>query len=282
MSSDFHLHTLVSDGELTPVELLRLAAGHGVDDLAITDHDTLGAFDWEGGAVFAEAARLGVRLTVGIEIDTELDGMEAHLLGFGLEREDAALRAHIARVRDTREARARHEIDVVNGLLGPDTIHESDIFAPGRQVLMRPHFIRPLLRQGRFATYVEANAWFREHVTCDDDVPLPPIEDAIALVHDAGGWTALAHPGYCEKAGYPVAERLAVLRGLGLDGIELDYPYAVCSPHQWTRPEEEAFVAEVRRAAEALGLRTTRGSDCHTAEDFEKRYGSPATPSERT
>jgi predicted metal-dependent phosphoesterase TrpH len=165
----------------------------------------------------------------------------------------------------------------VNALLGAGTISEADIFVPGRLVHMRPHFIRPLLRQGRFQTYVEANAWFREAVTCDDEVPLPPIEDAIALVHDAGGWAALAHPGYCEKAGYPVAERLAVLRGMGLDGIELSYPYAVCSPQQWTREEEAAFVAEVRRAADALGLRTTRGSDCHTAEDFERRYG-PVPP----
>lgn len=274
MSSDFHLHTVVSDGELTPVEVLRRAAAHGVTDLAITDHDTLGAYEWQDGAVFAEAAGLGLQLTVGIEIDAELEGMEVHLLGFGLDRQDPALRTHVERVRETRLARAHHEIGVVNGLLGPDTIRESDIFAPDRLVVMRPHFIRPLLKQGRFATYPEANAWFRQHVTCDDAVPLPPLEDAIALVHDAGGWTALAHPGYYEKAGYPVAERLAVLRGTGLDGIELEYPYALCSPHQWTREEETAFVAEVRRAADALGMRTTRGSDCHTAEDFARRYGA--------
>jgi 3',5'-nucleoside bisphosphate phosphatase len=274
MTADFHLHTLVSDGELTPVELLRTAAAHGVTDLAITDHDTLGAYDWDDGAVFAEAERLGLTLTVGIEIDTDLDGMEAHLLGFELDRDHPELRAHIECVRETRLARAHHEIEVVNGLLGPDTIREADIFAPGRLVHMRPHFIRPLLKQGRFATYPEANAWFREHVPCADAVPLPPLEDAIALVHDAGGWTALAHPGYYEKAGYPVAERLAVLRGMGLDGVELDYPYALCSPHQWSAADEAAFVAEVRRAAEALGLRTTRGSDCHTAADFTKRYGA--------
>lgn len=272
MTSDFHLHTIVSDGELTPIELLHAAAACGITDLSITDHDTLGAYDRDDGAVLAEASRLGLALTVGIEIDTGLDGMEAHLLGFEIDGADPALRAHIERVRSTREARARHEIGVVNELLGADTIRESDIFVDGRQVLMRPHFIRPLLKQGRFATYVEANAWFRANVTCDDEVPLPPIEDAIAMVHDAGGWTALAHPGYYEKAGYPVAERLAVLRGMGLDAIELDYPYATCSPHQWTREDEAAFIAEVRRAADALGMRTTRGSDCHTAEDFAKRY----------
>jgi len=273
MTSDFHLHTLVSDGELTPVELVRLAAGRGVTDLAITDHDTLGAYVWERGAVFDESARLGLTLTVGIEMDADLDGMEVHLLGFGMDRADAALGAHLSRVHQTRVERARLEIGIVNALLGAEAIREADIFVPGRETLMKPHFIRPLIAQGRFATYDEANAWFHRHVRSGVDVPRPPLEDAIALVHGAGGWTSLAHPGYYEKDGYPVAERLAVLRGMGLDGIELEYPYRSCSPHQWSLDEEEAFIAEVRRAADALGMRTTRGSDCHTAADFDRVYG---------
>ena len=274
MASDFHLHTLVSDGELTPVELLRHAAARGVTDLAITDHDTLAAYAWEGGAVFPEAERLGLTLTVGIEMDADLDGMEVHLLGFGLDRADAPLREHLERVHETRIERARLEIGIVNGLLGAEAIRESDIFAPGRETVMKPHFIRPLVRQGRFATYEEGNAWFDGHVSSGVQVPRPSLEDAIALVQGAGGWTALAHPGYYAKEGYPVAERLAVLRGIGLDGVELDYPYHACSPRQWSREEEAAFIVEVRQAAEALGMRTTRGSDCHTAADFEKVYGA--------
>jgi predicted metal-dependent phosphoesterase TrpH len=273
VTSDFHLHTHVSDGELTPVELLRSAAAHGVTDLAITDHDTVDAYVWEDGAVFAEAGRLGVALTVGIEIDAELDGMEVHLLGFELDLRDAALAAHMRCVHEARVQRARAGIDVVNGLLGPEAIGEADIFVPGRRTLMKPHFIRPLLRQGRFETYEAASAWFEQHVRdCGVDVPRPELADAIALVQGAGGWTALAHPGNYHKAGYPVAERLAVLRGMGLEGIELDYPYRVRAPHRWSREDEQTFLAEMRLAADALGMRTTRGSDCHTAADFERFY----------
>ena len=275
MTEDFHLHTTVSDGELTPLELLRAAAAHGIASLAITDHDTLDAYAWEGGAVFAEAERLSLALTVGIEIDTELDGMEAHLLGFAVDRSDPGLGAHLLDVREARIARARAEIGIVNGLLGEGTIGESDIFVPGRVTLMKPHFIRPLLRQGRFETYEDADEWFERHVRgCGVDVPRPPLGDAIAMVQGAGGWTALAHPGHYERAGYPVAERLAVLRGMGLDGVELEYPYHSRSPQRWSLDEERSFLAELRRAADALGMRTTRGSDCHTAADFVKVYGA--------
>jgi predicted metal-dependent phosphoesterase TrpH len=274
VASDFHLHTTVSDGELTPVELLRHAAAHGVTALAITDHDTLEAYGWEGGAVFVEAERLSLALTVGVEIDAVLDGMEVHLLGFGLDPRDADLVAHVRCVEEARIERAQAEIRIVNGLLGRDAIQAEDIFVPGRRTLMKPHFIRPLLRQGVFDTYEAASAWFEQHVRgCGVDVPRPPLPDAIARVQAAGGWTALAHPGSYHKAGYPVAERLPVLRGMGLEGIELDYPYRVRAPHRWSVEEEDAFLAELRQAAGALGMRTTRGSDCHTAADFDKVYG---------
>jgi 3',5'-nucleoside bisphosphate phosphatase len=276
MSMDFHLHTLVSDGELTPLEVLQKAAARGVRSLSLTDHDTLGAYAWEGGAVFAEAERLGLTLTVGMEIDADLEGLEVHLLGLELDSGDAGLRAHVAAVREARVLRALAELPIVNGLLGEASLTEADVLSPGRETVMRPHFIRPLLARGRFASYREANAWFRAHVESGVRVPKPSLEDAIALVHGAGGVAVLAHPGYYQRAGLPVAERLAVLRGLGLDGVELDYPYHSCSKDQFSLDEERAFVAEVRAAGEALGLRFTRGSDCHTAADFDRVYGPAA------
>lgn len=274
MLQDFHLHTLVSDGELDPVALLGHAAAWGVTHLAITDHDALGAYAWREGDVFAEAKRLGLELTAGIEMDADVDGLEVHLLGFGISLTEPRLLGHLEEVRRARVERARREIGIVNGLLGEGTIAEADIFAPGRETLMKPHFIRPLLSKGLFPTYEEANAWYRWNVKAGIAVPKPALEEAIRLVHGAGGWTSLAHPGYYEKVGFPVAERLPVLRGFGLDGIEAEYPYHACSPHLFGVEDERAFIAEIRAAGEALGLRFTRGSDCHTALDFEKVYGA--------
>jgi predicted metal-dependent phosphoesterase TrpH len=141
---------------------------------------------------------------------------------------------------------------------------------------MRPHFIRPLLARGRFATYREANAWFRAHVESGVAVPKPSLEEAIALVHAAGGVRGAGAPGLLPAGRLPVAERLAVLRGLGLDGVELEYPYHSCSKDQFTVEQERAFVDELRAAGEALGMRFTRGSDCHTAADFDRVYGPVA------
>jgi predicted metal-dependent phosphoesterase TrpH len=273
MLTDFHLHTFVSDGEMDPATLLAEARARGITHLSITDHDTLGAYTWREGAVFGEAERLGLELTVGIEMDADLDGLEVHLLGFDLDLQEPALLAHLEAVRGARFERARREIPIVNALLGKGTITEEEVFVPGRQTLMKPHFIHPLLDRGLFSTYEEANAWYRQKVKAGVPVPKPPLAEAIRLIRGAGGWTALAHPGYYEKAGVAVVPRLAALAALGLEGVELDYPYHASSPDLFDAAGEAAFIAGVRAAGEALGLRFTRGSDSHTASDFEKVYG---------
>ena len=276
MLQDFHLHTLVSDGDLTPEDVLARAAARGVTHLSITDHDALGAYRWKDGVVFGEARRLGLDLTVGIEMDADMDGQEVHVLGLGVRLDDAALNVHLERVRETRFERARREIGIVNGLLGEGTIREEDIFVPGRETLMKPHFIHPILDRGdRFANYEDANAWYRQNVKSGVSVPKPPIAEVIGLIKGAGGWAALAHPGYY-GTGEAMAAKLGELHAAGLDGVELDYPYFSCSPRQFTAAAEQEFVGAVRRAAETLGLRVTRGSDCHTAADFDRVYGPVA------
>jgi 3',5'-nucleoside bisphosphate phosphatase len=273
MVQDFHLHTMVSDGELTPTDLLFQAAARKITHLSITDHDALGAYRWEDRVVFEEAKRLGLDLTVGIEMDGDMDGQEVHVLGLGVRLDDAPLNAHLERVRETRFERARREIGIVNGLLGEGTIREEDIFVPGRETLMKPHFIHSILeRVDRFATYEDANGWYRKNVKAGVSVPKPPIADVVALIKGAGGQAVLAHPGYYGK-GDAMAAKLGELKGLGLDGVELDYPYFSCSPRQFTAESEQEFVAAIRSAAERHGLRVTRGSDCHTAEDFDRVYG---------
>ncbi len=206
-------------------------------------------------------------------MDADVDGLEVPLLGFDLDLHEPALLAHLEAVRGARFERARREIPIVNALLGEGTITEEAIFVPGRETLMKPHFIHPLLDRGLFSTYEEANAWYRKKVKTGVPVPKPPLAEAIRLIRGAGGWTALAHPGYYEKAGMPIVPRLAALAALGLQGVELDYPYRACSPDLFDAAGEAAFIAGVRAAGETLGLRFTRGSDSHTASDFEKVYG---------
>jgi predicted metal-dependent phosphoesterase TrpH len=272
MRQDLHLHSLVSDGDLAPDALVWEAARRGLDEISITDHDAVAAYSWEDGAVFEVARRAGVALRVGVELDADLEGTEVHVLGFDLRLEDGDLLTHLDSVRKARFERARREIEIVNGLLGRDAISEAMIFVPGRVTLMKPHFIHPLLDQGLFATYEEANGWYRRNVRSGVVVPKLGAEDAIRLIRAAGGWAALAHPAYYERSGLPIMDRLDALAGAGLDGIEVDYPYRSSSPHIFSADDEAAICAALGDAASRLGLRRTRGTDCHSLADFDRVY----------
>lgn len=273
MLADFHLHTNASDGELDPAALVAATVSRGVLALAITDHDTLAAYRWRGGAVFDEARRLGALLTVGIELDVVLGGREVHLLGLGLDLGSSGLDAHLDAVRAARRERARRELALVRELLGGGALAEDDVFVPGRDTLMRPHFIRPLVARGHFADYQSGRDWFHANIRAGIEVPKPSIGDAIGMVHAAGGEAVLAHPGYYWKDGFPILEELAPLRALGIDGVELDYPYASSSPGLFVDGDAERFTAALRAAGEALSLRFTRGSDAHAPADLDRVYG---------
>ena len=277
MVVDFHLHTSASDGELDPGALLARAVSCGIRALAITDHDTLGAYRWRDGGVFEAARRRGVELTVGVELDVILDGREVHLLGLGVGLNAPALSAHLGAVAVARRERACRELVVVRERLGAQALAEEDVFVPGRESLMRPHFIRPLVARGRFASYEEGREWFRAHARTGVVVPKPTMAEAIGMIRAAGGRAVLAHPGYYWKDGFPILERLPGLRTIGLDGVELDYPYASSSPGLFANGDAERFVAALRAEGEALGLAFTRGSDAHAAADFDRVYGP--TPS---
>jgi predicted metal-dependent phosphoesterase TrpH len=278
MVADFHLHTNASDGEMEPVALVERAAAHGIARLAITDHDTLAAYRREGGAVLNRARQLGVELTAGIELDVALGEREVHLLGLGLDIDARALGAHLQVVRAARLERARRDFAVVNERLGVGTLQPEQVFVSGRDALMRTHLIRPLLAAGRFGSYAEGQEWFRANADGDVPVPKPKLAEAIALIHAAGGVAVLAHPAYYWKDGFPILETLPELRRQGLDGVELDYPYRSSSPDLFAEGDAERFSESLRSAGEALGLRFTRGSDAHRAEDFDRVYGPLCGP----
>lgn len=88
---DLHVHSTESDGTLSPKELVHLAWEQGLTAMALTDHDTVSGLP----AARLEAKRLGLELVPGIELSTDYNGTEVHILGYYMDDENPAFFAEI-------------------------------------------------------------------------------------------------------------------------------------------------------------------------------------------
>src|SRR4051794_4422019 len=96
MRADLHTHSTASDGNLAPADLVHQASVRGLSVLGLTDHDTT------IGLAEAEAAgeRLGVRIVRGIELSTDVEDGEIHILGYGIDPESYDLQQTISQLRE--------------------------------------------------------------------------------------------------------------------------------------------------------------------------------------
>lgn len=253
--ADFHAHTRRSDGVLEPDELVRQAHDVGVRVLAIADHDNLAAYR-ELVAPGAPPLPSGMALIPGVEINSiagrlaaDLPEGELHVLGLGVDPDDAAFEAALAAQRAARRIRFFAMVDRLRDLGLPIDRQIAALDLAGDDALGRPTVARALVDAGHATDVQDA---FERIVGAGRPAYVPrrgldPVA-AIRAIRAAGGLASLAH--------FPEAPaREPLIRELmetGLDGLETHH---------------RSFDAETRDAmsafARSLGLVETGGSDYH-------------------
>lgn len=264
---DLHLHTIVSDGEITPWDILECARELGLAEISITDHDAVGAYLHFGGDLFQRARDMGIVLTSGIELDSYYADVEVHVLAYGFDIHHPELREYLNTVHVLRKQRMLEQIEQINREMGYQMIKASDVLIPRRDTVMKPHLVRPLLATGKFSDYREASRWVSEHTKPGTLVPKPSTTDIIALVKRIGGQAFLAHPGYyIVEGGLDIDKMVYDLIPAGLVGLEAEYPYYKTAPKFQTQENEMEMIALVQKTALKYGLGTSCGSDAHQVE----------------
>lgn len=247
--AELHAHTTESDGTFTPAEAVGHAAALGLEALAVTDHDSMGAVD-----AATEAARgTGVRVIPGIEISCLHHGGPVHMLGYWADPDVEELSHELGAIRASRQTRAAEMVERLRALGHPIQLERVKAFAKGGSP-GRPHVAQALVEAGVIRTLNDAftpdligtggKAYVEKYC-------LEP-ERAVRLVKAAGGAAVLAHPGL-HRGSRPVPDDLIrSLAEAGLAGLEADHY------------DHPADVADRFRAmARELGLVPTAGSDCH-------------------
>jgi predicted metal-dependent phosphoesterase TrpH len=256
---DLQSHSLHSDGELSPTEVVRAAAAAGVELLALTDHDSIAGVE--------EALRAGSEAGIEVVPASELSSVdeayeELHILGYLIDHRDPELGATLEDLRADRERRVLAMADRLREegfeLDDAELRRRSEAGDP----LGRPHLAHALLDHPANAQRLadEGITGLRELFPAYlvPGVPTyvprtrPTVGEAIDLIHRAGGVAVWAHPFWDVQDPATVRAMLERFAGLGIDGVEAFYP-------SYTR-EQVDLLCEL--AAE-LELLSTGSSDFH-------------------
>ncbi len=245
---DLHTHSTESDGTMTPQELMEHAKEAGLSAIALTDHDTI------RGLAKARpiAESLGLELIPGVELSTDYQGKEVHVLGYYIDEEN---KAFLGRLGDFVNGRDRRNEKMVARLReeGFDITMQGLYDEYPDSVVTRAHFARYLVEHGFvkdretvFAKYLGDGC--RCYVPREKITPF----EAIKLIQLGGGLAFFAHPVLCHMNQQRLRTFIGELKSAGLDGIEAVY--------SMNTPQDEA---NMRKLAREYDLLISGGSDFH-------------------
>ena len=245
---DLHCHSTVSDGLLSPPELVAHAAKRGVKVLALTDHDDL------GGLVTAREAALehGIQFVNGVEISVTWKRRTLHIVGLKIDIDNIPLKTALDKVRIGRDERAQ-EMGADLARVGIHGAYEGAKALAKQSIITRTHFARFLVANGHakdtksvFKKYlVKGKPGFKEHEWMD-------LKTAINLINNAGGQAVIAHPGRYDLGTINMLLLMHEFRSLGGSAIEV-----VTGSH--TPPQYQQFA----KMAHKFSLKSSLGSDFH-------------------
>ena len=282
---DLHTHSTKSDGTYTPGELIRYAQEKGLSAIALTDHDTadgIGEAMETAKALKKEAAgslqadsvesALSVPEVIpGVELSTEYNGKDVHIVGLFIDWQDPGFNQRLREFADARIYRNQKMCRLLTEG-GYPVIYEDLERAFPDTVITRAHFAQHLLDKGLISSIDMA---FSRLIgdDCPFFVPREKISPqyGVQFLLQYGAVPVLAHPMQYKMDDTALCALVSSLCDFGLAGIEVYY-----STH---KPDDTAYLS---RIADRYGLLPSGGSDCHGSRkknlDLGTGYGHLYVP----
>lgn len=245
---DLHVHSIASDGTLTPTQVVQAADDAGLYAFALTDHDCI-----TGLTEAIEASRdLQVHVIPGIEITTAFHGEDAHILGLYIDKDNAFLVRKCDHLQEVRTERNWKIIRKMNEL-GFEIDGDAFMKEHAHTSITRMHYAKYMAMKG----YVkEPQDAFKTYLGTGGPLNIPrekiTVPDAVEMILAAGGIPILAHPVLYKWHTEHLMPYMKELKEMGIRGVEAIYSR--------NKPgDEEVF----REAAKKLDWVITGGSDFH-------------------
>ena len=237
---DLHIHSLHSeDGEFAPVQLVEQGWQAGLGIMAITDHNSVKA----NAEAQRAAERVGIKYIPGIEIDCIYQGVELHVLGYGIDFHDPVFTEIEENVIRQHQEVSQQRLLRFNQLGFNVTAAELDALDHGGvwgQIWTGEKFAEALLNKAEYFEHELLKPYRPGGARSDNPlvnfywdfcaqgkpgyvkINYPEFSEAIKIIHGTGGRAVLAHPGANLAKNHGLFAELAQS---GLDGVEVGSSY---------------------------------------------------------
>ncbi|CAM5795433.1 3',5'-nucleoside bisphosphate phosphatase [Rhizobacter fulvus] len=269
MNADLHCHSAVSDGTLEPEALAARAKANGVELWALTDHDEIGGQQ----RAIAAAGALGLPYLTGTEISVTFADVTVHIVGLGVDPDNAALAAGLHATRGGRRERA---MEMSEGLakVGIHGAYDGALQYVGNpELISRTHFARFLVETN---VCHDTSEVFRKYLVEGKPGFVPhrwaTLRNAVHWITDAGGIAVIAHPARYKFSANEEYALFSEFKAHGGRGVEV-----VTGSHS------SADAVRYTETALEYGLLASRGSDFHSPDESHIDLGKlPALPARLT
>ena len=252
---DLHTHSNISDGTLSPAELVAAAIQQGIHTLALTDHDSM------DGVALARQAAQGQALEIisGVEISSQWSrpatqkSYSVHVVALNMQN-SAPLQALLEQQKQIRAERAKQICDLLTPLIGQDIYNDVLLKVEGvADRITRTHIAKTLQEKGIVTRVQQAfDKYIKEGKKAYVKFDGLSLEDTIRVIHDSQGFAVLAHPTRYDLSATNIRYLIEIFAKYGGDAVELPPNIDPAS----TRQMVDRMIAE-------HGLKVSVGSDFH-------------------
>ncbi len=270
---DLHIHSNLSDGELSSKEIIDRAVDNGVSVMAIADHDTTLAYN---GELFNYAKDKKVRLITAVEISTKYNGIGIHVLGYNFNINNDQLKEKLYTLRNARHIylhKVASKLNELGYIINVEFLDKIDAVTKAHialNIVENKDNSNLLLKtfghipsKGEFIETI-----MNEGCPCYVEKETVSPKEACNLIRDAGGKVILAHPVcYKYEDGLTDDDILELIKEMNPDGIEANYIYVDRNGNKINES------THWNNFAKHHNLITTIGSDFHKVDNVHPDIG---------
>lgn len=273
MKIDLHIHTKMSDGELTPKEVIDKAIENKVKVISIADHDTIEAYTEE---FIQYAENKGIKLIKGVEISTKINKCGIHVLGYNIDVENEKFKESLYKIRNARHEylyKVSEKLEKLGYYINTEELDKIDAVTKAHIAL---DIIKSSKNKQKFLDefgHIPGKGEFIETVmneNCPAYVKKETVtpQKAAEIIRQANGKVILAHPvAYEHEDGLNEEDILKIVKDMNPDGIESNYIYIDKDNNEFDECEKW------NRFAKNNNLFVTVGTDFHNSDGIRPEIG---------